>query len=97
MDTLGNWTVSPAYDLSFSSGPGGEHATTVMDEGENPTQEHLLKLANLGNVKRDKGLDIIHQVLAATEKWQEFAASAGVSKLQTKNIGEILLSIRKKF
>jgi serine/threonine-protein kinase HipA len=97
MDAEGGWTVSPAYDLTFSSGPGGEHSTMIMGEGKNPTKGHLLKLAGVGNIKKDKALEIIHQVLAATGKWYEFASETGVSKLQTKNIGEALSLIRKNF
>lgn len=95
MDENGTWTVSPAYDLTFSSGPSGEHSTMVMGEGKNPTLEHLFKLATIGNIKQFKALEIIHQVLNATKKWYDFANDAGVSKLQTKNIGNGLTMIRK--
>lgn len=30
------WKLSPAYDLTYSSSIGGEHATTVNGEGRNP-------------------------------------------------------------
>lgn len=95
MDANGTWMVSPAYDLTFSSGPSGEHSTMIMGEGKNPTKKHLLKLAAIGNIRQDKALEIIHQVLAATGKWNEFASDVGVSKLQTKNVGEALRVIRK--
>ncbi|CAO5683375.1 MAG: hypothetical protein HEEMFOPI_01960 [Holosporales bacterium] len=95
MDEQGQWTVSPAYDLTFSSGPFGEHSTMIMGDGKNPTKEHLLKLANLFSIKKDKALDIINQVLATTEKWCDFATKAGVSSLQAKNIDKALRSIRK--
>ena len=95
MDPQGNWTVSPAYDLTFSSGPAGEHSTMMMGEGKSPTKAHLLKLATTGNIQQAKALEIIHEVLAATEKWDAFANEVGVSKLQTKNIGEALRTIRK--
>lgn len=95
MDAQGNWTVSPAYDLTFSSGPVGEHSTMMMGEGKNPTKAHLLTLADLCNIKQDKALEILNQVLAATQKWDIFSGEAGVSKVQTKNIGEILNTIRK--
>ena len=32
-DTTGRWTLAPAYDLTFSSGPGGEQSMPVMGEG----------------------------------------------------------------
>ncbi len=95
MSSQGNWSVSPAYDLTFSSGPSGEHSTMIMGEGKNPKKEHLLKLARIANIKQDKALEIIDQVLAATQKWQEFASHAGVSISQTQNIKEILNVIRK--
>lgn len=95
MDQQGHWTVSPAYDLTFSSGPSGEHSTMIMGEGKNPTKKHLLKLAGTLGVKQDKALEIIDQVLAATQKWDAFADKVGVSAVQTKNIGEMLRTIRK--
>jgi serine/threonine-protein kinase HipA len=95
MDANGLWTVSPAYDLTFSSGPAGEHSTMMMGEGKHPTKGHLLKLANTCNIKKDKALEIIHQVVAATEKWDALACEVGVSKVQTKNIGEALRGIRQ--
>ncbi len=97
MDAQGNWTVSPAYDLTFSSGPGGEHSTMMMGEGKNPTKEHVLKLAAICNIKRDKALEVISQVLAATEKWSALADGAGVSKLQRKNIEEVFQKVRQDF
>jgi serine/threonine-protein kinase HipA len=51
LDENNNWKLAPAYDLTFSQGPGGEHSTTYLGEGKNPTQEHLLKLANKHNIK----------------------------------------------
>ena len=97
IDKNGTWIVSPAYDLTFSSGPSGEHSTMIMGEGKTPTKEHLLKLANTCDITKDKALEIIHQVLSATEKWHEFARENEVSRLQTKNIGEALSLIRKNF
>jgi serine/threonine-protein kinase HipA len=95
MDKQGSWTVSPAYDLTFSSGPAGEHSTMVVGEGKSPTKNHLLKLAGIVGIKQDKALEIIYQVFAAVKKWDDFATEVGVSKLQTKNIGEALRAIRK--
>jgi serine/threonine-protein kinase HipA len=96
MDQQGNWTVSPAYDLTFSSGPSGEHSTMMMGEGKSPTKVHFLKLASIVGIKQDKALEIIDQVLAVTQQWDAFADKVGVSAIQTKNIGEALRKIRKK-
>jgi len=65
--------------------------------GKNPTQAHLLKLANLADIETDKALQMIDQVHAAIRQWKVFADKAGVSKRQTKNIGEALDRIMKNF
>ncbi|RZI46973.1 type II toxin-antitoxin system HipA family toxin [Rickettsiales endosymbiont of Peranema trichophorum] len=95
MDETGNWTVSPTYDLTFSSGPAGEHSTMIMGEGKNPTKKHLLQLSGTVGIKQDKALEIIDQVLAATQKWDTFAGKVGVSAIQIKNIGDALRMVRK--
>lgn len=95
MDDSDLWTVSPAYDLTFSSGPAGEHSTMIFGEGKNPAKVHLLKLAGIAGIKQDKALEIIDEVLAATQKWNTYANQIGVSKKQTKNISNALNAIRK--
>ncbi len=84
MDDDGTWHVAPAYDLTFSSGPGGEHSTTIMGEGKNPGHLHLLALGRKMNIK--KAGDIIEQVYAAISRWNEFSDIAGVSKESRKLI-----------
>ncbi len=39
------WILSPAYDLTYSSSLGGEHATTVNGNGVNPRMEDILAVA----------------------------------------------------
>ncbi len=41
----GRWQLSPAYDLTYSSSIGGEHATTVNGNGRNPGMEEILAVA----------------------------------------------------
>lgn len=40
----GSWSLSPAYDLTYSEGVGHQHATSVLGNG-NPGQDELLALA----------------------------------------------------
>lgn len=46
------WMLSPAYDLTFSSSIGGEHATTINGNGRNPDLPDILEVAE--NIKLDK-------------------------------------------
>lgn len=79
MHEEGNWVVSPAYDLTFSFGPAGEHATTVMGEGKRPQMSHLLRLAQVGGIKEARAKEIIEQVREAVVCWNECADASGVS------------------
>ncbi|WP_245921883.1 type II toxin-antitoxin system HipA family toxin [Bowmanella denitrificans] len=76
----GQWTLSPAYDLTFSSGPGGEQSTTVMGEGRAPGVEHLLKLAKEANIKKPRAEDIIQSVQSSLTGWPKLAKQYGVSR-----------------
>lgn len=67
----------------------------MVGEGRNPTKEHLLKLATIGNITEDKALEIINQVNTATKQWDAFAQEVGVSEVQIKNIGEDLSRVYK--
>jgi hypothetical protein len=53
MDQEYRWHFSPAYDLTFSSGSSGEHATTIMGEGKRPTIDHLIKLGSSAGLTKN--------------------------------------------
>ncbi len=90
MDENGKWKVSPAYDLTFSSGPMGQHCTTILGEGKNPTIEHILKLAEIISLKQKGAKEIIDDVKVAVSKWEKFADKAGVSKKSSKSTYAII-------
>jgi serine/threonine-protein kinase HipA len=62
--TADKWVLSPAYDLTYAEGPGGEHATAIDGEGKNPAGEHILSAA------RKAGLDLkrAQNILAAVRR-----------------------------
>ena len=50
LNEQGLWQLSPAFDLTYSFGPGGEHATSVAGHGKNITRAHLLQVAAAGGI-----------------------------------------------
>ena len=52
------WTLLSAYDLTCSSGFGGEQSTMVIGEGRTLKAEYLL-LAKEANIKKDCAFEII--------------------------------------
>lgn len=64
MDAQGRWKLAPAFDLSFSHGPGGQHSTSVAGEGAAPGRPHLMQVARRGGLKEK-------DALACMSHWQE--------------------------
>ena len=86
MDAQGQWKLSPAYDLTFSSGPRGEQSTMVMGEGRNPNVKHLLKLAEEAKLKKGRAAEIIEATKASLVKWPKLAKQYGISDVNIKLI-----------
>ena len=79
MDEEGKWVLSPAYDVTFSSGPRGEQSTMVMGEGSNPHITHLRALAQEAKLDPARAQEIIDQTRSALSEWEMLAAQYGVS------------------
>lgn len=94
MHESGSWSVSPAYDLTFSSGPGLEHCTTVLGNGKNPGKQELLKLAAMFMIEPQIAEAIIEEVKDAVAHWKALAADAGVSKSSSERIEKYLSTLR---
>ncbi len=91
MDYMGEWKHSPAYDLTFSSGPRGEQSTMVMGEGQSPSIDHLIRLGAEANLKRPKIDEIIEQTKHALHQWEDLAINYGVTKTNIKLIKSRML------
>lgn len=92
MDRAGNWSFSPAYDLTFSSGPGGEQTTMVKGEGKAPTETHLLSLAKEVSLSRETAQAVIYKTREALGLWSRLAKEHGVSTSNINLIAERLRS-----
>ncbi len=86
MDRTGEWKLSPAYDVTFSSGPRGEQSTMVMGEGKNPGAAELIKLGCDGKLPEKTVSGILEQTRSALCEWPQLASKYGVSR---SNIGLI--------
>jgi serine/threonine-protein kinase HipA len=56
------WVLSPAYDLTYAEGPGGEHATAIDGEGKNPASEHILSVAHKAGLDSKRAKYILAEV-----------------------------------
>lgn len=62
------WSISPAYDLTYSSSIGGEHATTVNGNGLNPGMKDIMAVADNIKFNRQKALGIAESIQDTVSK-----------------------------
>ena len=62
MNEEGDWRLAPPYDLTYSSGPGGEHTTDVAGKGKDINQTDMLKVAEVVGIDIPTAKRIIAQV-----------------------------------
>ncbi len=79
MDPTGEWKASPAYDLTFSMGPGGEQSTTVMGEGKSIRSDHLIALGKHAQISDSMIQTIIKQTKDSLHQWSQLSKNHAVS------------------
>lgn len=86
MEPSGRWTLAPAFDLTYANGGGwtSKHQMTVAGEAANPTEQHLLRVADEHGVRDARA--VIEAVRDTVARWPEFAEQAGVPEEWTERI-----------
>ena len=59
------WTLSPAYDLTFAPNPTGYRQTSVLDASQNVSRQNLLDLATRLGLSKQSARTMLEQVLDA--------------------------------
>jgi len=93
MNEFGEWKLSPAYDLTFSSGPGGKQSTMVMGEGRNVTVKHLTRLGREAKLLKEFIENVIEQTNSALSKWPSLSKDFGVSKSNRELISRLIKTL----
>lgn len=86
MNRDGTWRLSPAYDLTFVEGPGGEHWMSFLGEGRTPTWRHLQQLGAAAGLEPRAMLQILDEVRAGVARW---TSDAKAVKLPVAHIRDI--------
>lgn len=88
MHKTGHWSLSPAYDVSYSYNPAGiwtsRHQLSINGKRDNFEINDLLKIGKENNISSRKA--IIQQVIDAVSKWEVFAKQANVLPQQIDQI-----------
>lgn len=93
-DATGEWSLTPAYDLLHTPGPGGEHTMTLAGEGMHPGRRQMLRLAELAGLSEKEVTAIIDDVQVAVGRWPAHAAQAGVTMAAIREIANALPELK---
>ena len=94
MDEQGRWTLAPAYDLTFSAGPQGEHSTTIMGQGT-PSRDALIRLGSSVPLTKHAIHTIIEQCQDALASWTRYAKTHGVQRDSIDSVEKQMQRVRK--
>ncbi len=82
MDQTGAWSLSPAYDITYSYNPVGTwtstHQMTINAKRDEFDLSDLLSLGAEANLSNAEAVGAIDQVLDAIHQWRQFATAVGV-------------------
>lgn len=81
------WRLAPGYDLTFSSGPRGEHQMDICGEGMRPGKDHLLQLAKESEIDLDYAVKAMTKVKSVARKFAAKADTFSIKKSTIKNMG----------
>jgi serine/threonine-protein kinase HipA len=88
MNREGSWSLSPAYDITFSRDPENPwlkaHQMTINGKTSNISQEDLIACGKTMDIKPAKCRNIISDITTAVKQWQDIASSVGIRE-QTIN------------
>ena len=94
MDKKGIWSLSPAYDITFSYRKDSiwvsAHQMLINGKSDGITKEDMLKTAGKAGIKKSDAEKIIQQVIASVSKWEYFAKQSGMSEHNIKKIKSFL-------
>ena len=94
MDKAGSWSLSPAFDVTYSFNPTGhwtaQHQMTLNGKRDNFTLGDFRACAKMASMKRGRAEAIVREVQQVVSRWTDYAAQAGVSEAWRGQIQDVL-------
>lgn len=83
MDKSGRWSLSPAFDITYSYQPTGKwtssHQMSLNGKRDNFTLDDFCACAKAASMKRGRAEAIIDEIRSVVSRWPEYADAAKVS------------------
>ncbi|MEJ2592044.1 MAG: HipA domain-containing protein [Candidatus Thiodiazotropha sp.] len=82
MDKTGRWSLSPAFDMTYSYNPTGtwtaSHQMSLNGKRDGFTLDDFKACARAASMKRGRAEAIVGEVLQTVARWRDYADEAGV-------------------
>ena len=95
MNKAGVWSLSPAFDMTYSFNPDGAwtatHQMTMNGRRDGFTMDDFKECARAASMKRGRAETIVAEVQDTVAQWRSFAIKAGVPDALSNNIQRNLM------
>lgn len=82
MDKSGKWSLSPAFDVTYSFNPAGawtaSHQMTLNGKRDDFTMDDFKACAKAASMKRGRAEAIVNEVRETVSRWKGYAEKAGL-------------------
>lgn len=90
MDRQGDWSLSPAFDVTYSFNPSGDwtsaHQMTLNAKRDDFVMNDFESCGRLARLKQGQAKSIVLKTQAVVSKWHDYADAAGVHPDQRDQI-----------
>jgi serine/threonine-protein kinase HipA len=90
------WRLAPAFDLTFSEGPMGQHHLDVCGEGAAIERQHLLRLAKEGGVPTKQAEEVIGRMLLQASSLAERFERVPIRQTMAREIKSAIDACRRR-
>jgi serine/threonine-protein kinase HipA len=94
MDRGGNWSLAPAFDMTYSYQPSGQwtssHQMSINGKQDNFTLEDFEQCGEASRLKRGQFKTILHEVRQVVSRWRDYADDADVHPDQREKVQSTL-------
>ncbi|NWK56022.1 type II toxin-antitoxin system HipA family toxin [Verrucomicrobiaceae bacterium N1E253] len=90
MDRQGHWSLSPAFDVTYSYNPAGDwtsaHQMTLNQKRDNFAMRDFESCGQLARLKQGEAKSMLTDIQTVVSKWRDYADEAGVRPDQRDEI-----------
>lgn len=101
MNKKGEWSLSPAYDVTYSYNPNGlwtsSHQMTINGKQQDITLNDLVVSGQMMGIRKKRALFIISEIVTSIGNWEDYAQKAGLPEWIFENIGASLKKSQLQF